>query len=1303
MKQKPNPTACRITLLASVIALTGIAQAGIIVTRGHIIGGSATGTLVAIDSPHISNANGTTGTFGGPSWTTGGTITAHQADQGFAAASSPSGDGIREFDIGGNSWEPNGTPFSQARGYFIYPDGPSPGTTWTFNLATSGIDLPDGTIIHGVYARFGGRNGDKARYEYTEGASSANLVVNQDSVASLGDLALRWFDAEGNQRNSNFQRVFASPITVTGGDGFQLRITDTNLGNAGHIDAIILDTSLPKVNDIPAISTLLPVDNKTSVVPWTSLEVTFDEPMTMTGTGTVTITDLTDGSSTRVINLPDPQVTSPNGDDLLIKPTTRLELGTQYSVRISADALVDQAVTPNAYPGILDDTTWNFATRDVPNQLHNVLIVTAALADAPPSATTTQATNIVFHDPINVDEAMRAASYGQIGLNPGDSSGLPETVSLVYPETVAQQKTAGGSSNLRGRMQASLTALGYNTSLSNFRFILYIQPAALNTGNDGWANLFSNNSVYLANPFNFRLAMHEMGHCLGGNHSNGGDPGCTLGGGPVDYNVSKKILFGWLSAFPGTVLNLPANTGTTQTVVPLSRDPEFTSGLRAIRVPNPNGGTATFLVSYKIDDGPYYTLQNSSFSRKIHVTEDAGGAATTHRATLGAGQEYVIGKLKVRCDSVAADGLSAATTITVNSAPVAVAQNVSVDEDNALPIVLAGTDADNNPLTYSVVTQPAIGTLSGTAPNLTYTPPANFNGATSFTFKVNDGLVDSPVATVSITVNSVNDVPVATAQSLTTAEDTALPITLSGSDIETSTLTYTLVTPPVNGTLSGIAPDLTYTPNADANGPDSFTFVVNDGTDDSPATTIDITVDPINDVPIALAQSVTTAEDTAVSITLSGTDVETNDLTYTIVSPPSNGILSGTVPNLSYTPAANSNGSDSFNFMVNDGTVDSAIATVVITVTPINDLPVALAQSVNTDEDTAISITLAGTDVENSALTHIVVAQPASGTLSGTAPNLTYTPSANYNGADSFTFIVNDGTVDSAISSVSITVSSANDVPVFTTNPIVAATGTENVAYTGQTLAGSATDTDAGDTITYSKVSGPAWLVIAPDGTLSGTPGSGTTGLNSFVVRATDTASGTADATLEITVIGLPLPWIATDIGTGMLAGSTTYNASTFTLAGSGLVGGTADKLHFAYQTLSGDGSIVARITNLQNTGTNSRVGVMIRDTLAPNSKQFFIGVTSTGNYRFVRRTSTGGNTTVGNSGSGSVPTIWLLLVRSGTTIIAYKSTNGSTWATVGTVTNTTLSANCYIGLVAASGTDTTLNTSQFSNLLVTP
>jgi hypothetical protein len=129
--------------------------------------------------------------------------------------------------------------------------------------------------------------------------------------------------------------------------------------------------------------------------------------------------------------------------------------------------------------------------------------------------------------------------------------------------------------------------------------------------------------------------------------------------------------------------------------------------------------------------------------------------------------------------------------------------------------------------------------LSGVAPNLTYTPNLNFNGSDSFTFKVSDGRLDSDVAMVSITVTAVNDTPTANLQSVSTAEGTAVTITLTGSDLEGTPLTFMIVTPPTHGTLSAITDTsctagtctatVTFTPDVGFTGLDSFAFMVSEG------------------------------------------------------------------------------------------------------------------------------------------------------------------------------------------------------------------------------------------------------------------------------------------------------------------------------------------------------------------------------------------------------------------------------------------------------------------------------------------
>jgi len=178
-----------------------------------------------------------------------------------------------------------------------------------------------------------------------------------------------------------------------------------------------------------------------------------------------------------------------------------------------------------------------------------------------------------------------------------------------------------------------------------------------------------------------------------------------------------------------------------------------------------------------------------------------------------------------------------------NMAPVSASQSVSTDEDLGVAITLASTDVEGDALTYSVVAGPSNGSFSGTAPELTYTPNANFNGVDSFTFKANDGSSDSNTATISISVNPVNDAPLAEGQSVNVSYNTATAITLAGTDVDGDSIaSYTVVSGPSHGSLTGSASSLTYTPTAAYTGADAFTFKVNDGSVDSSTATVSITV-----------------------------------------------------------------------------------------------------------------------------------------------------------------------------------------------------------------------------------------------------------------------------------------------------------------------------------------------------------------------------------------------------------------------------------------------------------------------------
>lgn len=452
--------------------------------------------------------------------------------------------------------------------------------------------------------------------------------------------------------------------------------------------------------------------------------------------------------------------------------------------------------------------------------------------------------------------------------------------------------------------------------------------------------------------------------------------------------------------------------------------------------------------------------------------------------------------------------------VTVTTIPLAISQSVVTDEDVSKAITLEGSQAGINQLSFAVINSPTKGILSGTAPNLTYTPNANVNGTDSFTFKVNDGSADSDPATVSITINSVNDAPVANAQAITTNEDTPVSVVLAGSDVENSSLAFALVSNPTKGTLSGTPPDLVYTPNANENGSDSFTFKVNDGTVDSAVATISLTIAAVNDVPVANPQSVTTDEDTPKVITLTGSDIEGSTLTFSIVGNPTKGTLSGTPPNIGYVPNANATGQDSFTFKVNDGSLDSPPAAVTITINSLNDAPVAIADTYTVNEDNPLVVAAPGvlandSDVDvDSVLTAVLVSSPSHGSVDFKADgSFAYVPSTDFNGTDSFTYRVSDGVLDSGPVIVTITVTSVNDPPA------LAQIGSKSI--------------DEGSTLTFtadgSDLDGTSNVLTF--GLAAGAPAGATINANTGVFTWTPAEAqgpGTFPITVEVTDNGTP-------------------------------------------------------------------------------------------------------------------------------------------------------------------------------------
>jgi uncharacterized protein YqcC (DUF446 family) len=466
--------------------------------------------------------------------------------------------------------------------------------------------------------------------------------------------------------------------------------------------------------------------------------------------------------------------------------------------------------------------------------------------------------------------------------------------------------------------------------------------------------------------------------------------------------------------------------------------------------------------------------------------------------------------------------------IDVNEPPIAYDQNVTTSEDEPISITLEAYDDDGDELSFLFVTLPQNGSLSsgGTSiteeatvlklfdevrgnPTVVYTPNPGFVGEDSFTFQASDGELLSNIATVMITVEPrLNNPPVAYDLSVNALINTPQAITLEAEDEDGDPLTW-FRGEPANGSLSGILPNLTYTPDLDFVGTDSFIFWVSDGELESEKATVSITVHEVFEVTeVELVQSEDQETWTPVEggladgyLMLLDTQVEyyyldvnslisnralddgfypfyidTDSLTtayYTYwegrgVSEGSVGgweelmwhIITAQAPmfylevdsgstmlvdGLQYALGQGKQalriegdywpGEYTFTGFVEDeyGFTDDLVVEITF-----NDIPFAESQSVTTDEDVPVEITLTAVDYYGDPLVYMIVDGPMHGELTGEAPELIYTPDADYYGSDSFTFQANDGTSDSNLATVNISVSPVLDPPTISADDLEA-------------------------------------------------------------------------------------------------------------------------------------------------------------------------------------------------------------------------------------------------------------------------
>jgi large repetitive protein len=486
------------------------------------------------------------------------------------------------------------------------------------------------------------------------------------------------------------------------------------------------------------------------------------------------------------------------------------------------------------------------------------------------------------------------------------------------------------------------------------------------------------------------------------------------------------------------------------------------------------------------------------------------------------------------------------TVTPVNDAPVALNQNVTVIEDTPKEIILTATDVDNDlsDLTFTILSQPQFGSLTGSGRNWTYTPNPDYTGPDSFTFRVNDGELNSNIATIFINVIPENDPPVALDQVVTVIEDTPKVITLTATDIDTpqGDLVYTIVTFPQHGTLIGSGNTWTYTPDPDYNGPDSFTFKVNDGEFDSNIATVTINVVPVNDPPVVISQIIEIDEDNSVTVCIQYTDAEGDPAfisslipqnnTGTIVLDPAAGELCFT-----FTPNPNFNGTEIIDIIICDPLEPSVCGsgTVTIIVKPVNDPPVIVVGGVPVDtlfvstiEDVPVDFCFDAEDIEGDLLSFGTATNIQGGGTMVYDPNsefcFTFTPAENFFGRAIWEITICDNGTPSLCGKVIIVI----DVDPVDDPPVAFDQIVEVIEDTPKEIILQASDPD-NDPLTYTVLTQPAHGVltgIAPNLTYS--PAQDYNGPDAFTFRVNDGTSNSNIATVTINVIPVNDPPVLT-------------------------------------------------------------------------------------------------------------------------------------------------------------------------------
>jgi len=417
---------------------------------------------------------------------------------------------------------------------------------------------------------------------------------------------------------------------------------------------------------------------------------------------------------------------------------------------------------------------------------------------------------------------------------------------------------------------------------------------------------------------------------------------------------------------------------------------------------------------------------------------------------------------------------TATVTVTVslpNTAPDAADDSIAVGEDSgatALGVLANDWDADQDSLSIDAVTQPSNGTVTFTAGDVSFTPNADFNGITTFTYTVSDGNGGTDTATVTMTVTGVNDAPQASDDAATAAEDsgaTTIDVLANDTDIDGDALSITGVTQPAHGTVTFTAGDVSFAPAGDFAGTTSFTYTASDSNGGSDTATVNVTVTAANDAPDAAddtAEAIADGETVAIDVLANDQDVDGDALAVIGVTQPAQGTVTFTVGGVSYAPPSDFGGTATFAYTVSDGNGGTDTAAVAVEVTlltyTIDVLPnvtlTALTGGYASGSQQTRTVTIARTGTGPLANLTVALSGAQSNAFVATQPAATALNDATT--STTFTLKAKDGLQPGAYSAtvtvsadrmtpVSFTVTQTVNAPpaIVTTPPPAASTGVE--------------------------------------------------------------------------------------------------------------------------------------------------------------------------------------------------------------------------------------------------------------------